>query len=785
MSFDDILEFLFHKISGFIVMVSSVAIGVLVMSGCAPLDLWGCMCYAMCSDESCGDSCINCSDSWDTCMYNTLTCHGENDCTWVDCVYGNGCESKCGDCYTDCGGCDLSLYQALFCTDAFCPSCSKPEGYRECTYGNCTMYCNGIEDPESPIYKKIYLFNLPLMNADGTPFTTFELYENTKTLPAPSVEYMQDFKGYFTMQGGQGVQITNSSGSIVTMPDSSSPIYAHVTHMFEGVKFNLVTIDPDGNTASTNPVYYGDDISTLIATFPERAGYDVIYTASIAQQNKIIGKNGTVYSEYLIFDPVQHGFTSTYLDSGSTVQVTASYVPKTFTVTVTYPDGTSAQSVLEFGEQLYSVTPKEIQGKIFAGYAEYAEADITDLIPEDATITSNSTVYAIYTDIVTVILGGVEYNYYEGQTVTLPEPATIPVGCEFAGWEFDNKSLGYNVYTELTIEAFYNGATMSPAWRNASYKITYYSGDSKVGEETYSYGDTRVIGFTHTKPFYTFGGWYSNENLTGAKVTEITATTHGDLTLYAKYLPKTYTVTLDPQGGSISGYEKTLTYSESFTLPKPSRVGKEFLGWYYYGPTGEKVVVTDGNGVSKFTFDAENLVGKSTEAAFETLNLIAEYKTCEYTVKFMIDGTVYNTVTVAHGNRVSAPTSPDVKGYEFLGWKTEGGEYYDFNTELTGNLTLTAELEAKTYVITLMVRANEGSILSGGEEYTEIQIIYTYGDTSVDLSGIVPQHDGFIFTGWYSGNGLLCISTNGSVLLGNLKQILNESGETVLYAHWS
>jgi uncharacterized repeat protein (TIGR02543 family) len=63
-----------------------------------------------------------------------------------------------------------------------------------------------------------------------------------------------------------------------------------------------------------------------------------------------------------------------------------------------------------------------------------------------------------------------------------------------------------------------------------------------------------------------------------------------------------------------------------------------------------------------------------------------------HTVTFSADGRSV-TVTVADGESVTVPFSPEKAGYTFTAWKLNGAAY-DFNSAVVGDFTLTAEFTA-------------------------------------------------------------------------------------------
>jgi len=70
-----------------------------------------------------------------------------------------------------------------------------------------------------------------------------------------------------------------------------------------------------------------------------------------------------------------------------------------------------------------------------------------------------------------------------------------------------------------------------------------------------------------------------------------TAIKNGDktITLYAQWTIKSYTVTYNANGGSVSPASKGANYNTSVTLPTPTRSGYTFNGWYTASSGGTKI----------------------------------------------------------------------------------------------------------------------------------------------------------------------------------------------------
>ena len=88
---------------------------------------------------------------------------------------------------------------------------------------------------------------------------------------------------------------------------------------------------------------------------------------------------------------------------------------------------------------------------------------------------------------------------------------------------------------------------------------------------------------------YTFGGYYSKQNGAGTQYYTIDMTSartwnidEPEVTLYAKWIPLTYTVTLDRQGGIGGSTSVTAAYGQPLPsgLTAPTKPGYEFKGYY-------------------------------------------------------------------------------------------------------------------------------------------------------------------------------------------------------------
>lgn len=153
-----------------------------------------------------------------------------------------------------------------------------------------------------------------------------------------------------------------------------------------------------------------------------------------------------------------------------------------------------------------------------------------------------------------------------------------------------------------------------------------------------------------TREWFTFGGWFTNEDCTGDPIEGTTYAPTGNCTLYAKWTAVTaYTVTFDSKGGSTVEAVKVAA-GEEVTLPAPTKDGVVFGGW----------------------FADEACTGEALESPYTptaSCTLYAKWLNT-YTVSFDLHNgnRTQNSVPVIEGEKANLSTVPSRKGFTFAGW---------------------------------------------------------------------------------------------------------------------
>ena len=141
---------------------------------------------------------------------------------------------------------------------------------------------------------------------------------------------------------------------------------------------------------------------------------------------------------------------------------------------------------------------------------------------------------------------------------------------------------------------------------------------------------------------------------------------------------KSYEVVFDSNGGSIVETQK-VKKSETAVKPNdPTMDGYKFDNWYL----DDKV------------FDFSTPIEKNiTLKAKWIKDAGSEVKIQKYAIIFNSDGgSSVSSLEVDENGLVKRPSDPTRDGYKFVGWLLNGKDY-DFNTPVSGNLTLTAKWE--------------------------------------------------------------------------------------------
>ena len=261
---------------------------------------------------------------------------------------------------------------------------------------------------------------------------------------------------------------------------------------------------------------------------------------------------------------------------------------------------------------------------------------------------------------------------YEGSKAVKPNNPTR-INYTFKEWQLNGKAYDFNSPVTSSI-------ILKAAWTAIPrYVVSFDSnGGSKVESQTIIEGNRASEPANPIRSGYTFGGWQLN-----GSAYNFNAVVTSNITLVAKWNkePSKYTVSFNSNGGSRVDSQTVVEGNKASRPSDPTRSGYTFGGWQLNGST--------------YNFDTV-VTGDITLTAVWN-------EVPKYTVSFDSGGgSRVESQIVAEGNKASRPSDPTRNGYTFDGWQLNGSTY-NFDTVVSGNITLTAVWSVvvvnKTYTI--------------------------------------------------------------------------------------
>ncbi len=386
----------------------------------------------------------------------------------------------------------------------------------------------------------------------------------------------------------------------------------------------------------------------------------------------------------------------------------------------------------------------------FSGW--YTDPDFTEkitVIPEGSK--GDLTLYAKWTPIVysiTYELDGGENSASNVDSYTIEDTVSLndayKDAYDFLGWykdpEFKNKvTVLKNSYGDLTLYA---------KWGEKSYKITYIlNGGTNNSNNKTSY--TISDSFEFLDPYrtaYDFSGWYTDPSFTD-RITSISERSKGDLTIYAKWTPISYTITYVLDGGT-NDDRNPVSYDTESTAAfyDPYKEDFDFLGWYKEPTFKNKVTSLSGlNGnLTLYAKWSEKVYSITYHDAYVHSNP-SSYKVSD------------KTVILKNASRAA---------YDFAGWYLDAGlmtKVEAVDCTLRKDIDLYAKWTPISYSITYE--------LNGGVNHPDNFGSFTVEDVLTLYDAV---KDGYRFMGWYEDT-----SFTKPVTI-----IEKRSGDLKLYAKW-
>lgn len=374
--------------------------------------------------------------------------------------------------------------------------------------------------------------------------------------------------------------------------------------------------------------------------------------------------------------------------------------------------------IINYDTNRYSVSSVEI------AYLDY-----------DGTVLDSSTTTIDNTATIATSMTVKEYTDLSG--VKLP-------GEQFKEWEIKEIDGSGSCLSILTLQA------VAYVKSNIIYHI-----DGTEDTDTYYEGKGLTTLNQPSKNGYTFDGWYADEDYS-EQVVSISAEQTGDIDLYGRYIPETYTITYELDGGTNNASNpSTYTYGTGVaSLADATKTGYTFDGWY----------IDKGDGLTKVDSILNIQIGDIT--------LYAKYTANTYNITYNLNGgtnAASNPTSYICGTGVSSFADAIKAGYTFEGWYSDVAlttEVTSIPSDQYGDITLYAKYTVNTYGITYN--------LNGGTNNASNPTAYTYGTGVTSFANATK--DGYTFEGWYSDAAMTTKVTSISA---------TQTGAVTLYAKFT
>ena len=395
------------------------------------------------------------------------------------------------------------------------------------------------------------------------------------------------------------------------------------------------------------------------------------------------------------------------------------------------------------------------EGYSFEGWA--ASADAEEPLVDLGTVSKSTKFYAVWESLKTITFNVAPGSFpsgeqsktkkvANGEVITVEGLGDLPMFyCEEDGKTEENCDVGHyftgwqlgGVNVELETLTATGDLVLNAVWETVkTYTVTYNANEHGVTTVSFvRVGEGEKVQ-SPTDPIaaegYTFAGWYTEPEC--LKAFTFNEEIDHSYTLYAKWLPETFSITYEMNGVSSAG-ENPVSYTietQTFALTAPADVaGYVFEGWFYDAnftqPASQVILGSTGD---------KTFYAKWTKKTYRIMYLADNNSQGAITDQFKEHGTPITLESAGYFNR---------KGYAQTGWATvaEGEKVYELGATYEENaaLTLYPTWDTAHYVITYECNDCENSPLN--------PTTYTMFEKK-DLPLKYPQNlEGYDFGGWF------------------------------------
>ncbi len=528
---------------------------------------------------------------------------------------------------------------------------------------------------------------------DGEVFTTLSVPYGS-VINVPIVPDKEDY----TFSGWNGLPATMPAHDIeITGNYTYSPTLFKAVFMIDGEIFGTLDLKP------------GDTIEA--PTVPEKEGYTFSGWQDVPEV--MTNHDITITGSYTV-----NTYTATFIIDGEIIAtlnvdygapVNAPAAPDkedyTFDGWKDVPATMPAQNIVVVGSYTYSVStyqavfmidgetiatvtveagdPIELPAEPFReGYTFNGWQDIPEVMPNHDIVINGSFTANTYQAIFVIDGELFETLIVEYGSVINAPTAPEREGYTFTGWQDMPETMPAR---DIVMHGTY---VDSDGKYNAVFMIDGEAVTTILAEG----GKPIELPAAPEKEGYTFSGWQD--------VPEVMP--EHDIVINGSYTINSYEVLFVVNGETIKTV--SVEYGAVITAPEmPEKEGYTFTGWLNL---------------------PETMPAKSME-------IVGNYHPNLYNVTFIIDGDIFETVSVEYGSTINVPAAPEKEDYTFSGWNNLPAVMPAHDIEVTGSYTYSPTLFKAVFTI-------------DGEIFETL----TFKPGADVTTPVVPEKEGYTFSGW-------------------------------------
>lgn len=428
-------------------------------------------------------------------------------------------------------------------------------------------------------------------------------------------------------------------------------------------------------------------------------------------------------------------------------------------------------------------------GYYFNGW--YSDRDLTKSITKIAAGSSGDiTIYAKWTAVKYTVRffanGGTgtldNVELIGDEEMILPRDGVSKVGYTLTGWNTQYNGTGTSYELGAVVKELAAPTSIAitvniyAQWEANKYMV-YFDANGGTTDEA-----SRILTYDNsyetlpqaTRLGYTFGGWYTALEGGNRVTTSTKFQTAEDVILYARWNPITYSISINPGGGTLNNMSTSVKVvgDEIFTFPTAeecSKAGYTLLGWTVSNGTGE-------------VYECGQVIIPAETFTTTNSSIVAQWEANTYTVTFDANGGTVDEESreIVYYTQYGTLPQPVRMGYSFAGWYTaqEGGTSVSASTrfQTAENITLYARWTVNNYKINLNANSGRLTITSSVTIYGE--------DTYTIPTSEVGIRDGYTLVGWNTAQDGSGVSYEcGQQIVP--AEILEKNGTLTLYAQWA